>query len=48
MSKRIINKVAVLGSGVMGREIAYVGALGGYSIVLSCRKVQGYAQNPVY
>jgi hypothetical protein len=25
-----------------------VAALGGYSIVLSCRKVQGYAQAPVY
>ena len=30
----MINRIVVVGSGVMGRGIAYVGALGGYSVTL--------------
>ena len=30
----MINNIVVVGSGVMGRGIAYVGALGGYSVTL--------------
>ena len=30
----MIHHIVVVGSGVMGRGIAYVGALGGYSVTL--------------
>ena len=30
----MIKRIVVVGSGVMGRGIAYVGALGGYSVTL--------------
>ncbi len=32
--KRMINNIVVVGSGVMGRGIAYVGAVGGYVVTL--------------
>ena len=31
----MINRIGVIGSGVMGRGIAYVGALGGYSVTVA-------------
>ena len=34
----MINNIVVVGSGVMGRGIAYVGAVGGYSVTLVDRR----------
>ena len=30
----MINRIVVVGSGVMGRGIAYVGAIGGYTVTI--------------